>query len=144
MKVVINSCFGGFGLSLRGQEEYLKLIGKEAFFYARTKCSYKDGVEEHTKVGVDHNESLFIYTLTKDFGDTYGKLTEDEMDEYFFSDDDIERTDPNLIAVVEKLGEEADGNFASLSIIEIPDGINWEIDEYDGMESVDEVHRSWN
>lgn len=28
--------------------------------------------------------------------------------------------------------------------VEIPDGIEWELDEYDGLESVHECHRSWS
>lgn len=58
-------------------------------------------------------------------------------------DGGYERTDPDLIYVVEELKEEANGEHAKLKIVEIPDGIQWEIDEYDGMESIEEVHRSW-
>ena len=53
------------------------------------------------------------------------------------------RTDPRLIAVVEKLGKAASGSLACVEIVEIPDGIDWTIDEYDGMETVEEKHRSW-
>jgi len=34
--------------------------------------------------------------------------------------------------------------FADLKIVEIPDGTNYEIDEYDGNEHVAEVHRTWS
>jgi hypothetical protein len=54
------------------------------------------------------------------------------------------RTCPKLIQVVEELGEKANGQFAKLRIIEIPDGVDWEIDEYDGSEKVEEKHRSWS
>ncbi len=141
MKVVINDCYGGFGLSLKGQKEYLKLIGKEAFFYKQTAYSHNRDKEEHTKIGVDEG-SLFSSTFTKDFGDTHGKWKKADW-KYHFMVYDIERTDPNLIAVVEKLGEEANGSCSSLKIVEIPEGINWEINDYDGMESIDEAHRSW-
>lgn len=53
------------------------------------------------------------------------------------------RTHPLLLRVVEELGEAANGKHAELEIVEIPDGIDWEISEYDGMEKVEEVHRSW-
>ena len=90
MKVVINSCYGGFGLSNKALDMYKQLS----------------------------NESeVYVYTL--------------------------DRTDPILIQVVETLGAEANGRFAKLRIIEIPDDIEWEITEYDGMESVEEVHRKW-
>ena len=54
-----------------------------------------------------------------------------------------DRTDPLLIQVVEELGDEASGSCAELRIIEIPDGIDYEIDEYDGREHIAEVHRTW-
>ena len=54
-----------------------------------------------------------------------------------------DRVNPKLVEAVEKLGDLADGQHASLSVVEIPDGIEWEIDEYDGMEYVVEKSRSW-
>lgn len=54
------------------------------------------------------------------------------------------RSDPILVQTVEELGEKANGSCAKLKVIEIPDDIEWEIDEYDGMESVRECHRSWS
>ena len=33
MKIVINSQYGGFGLSILAIKEFLKLKGKEAYFY---------------------------------------------------------------------------------------------------------------
>lgn len=47
---------------------------------------------------------------------------------------DYSRDDPNLVSVVEELGEAADGVCAMLKVIEIPEGIEWEISDYDGME----------
>jgi hypothetical protein len=56
---------------------------------------------------------------------------------------DLNRSDPILVRVVEEMGSKANGNFAELKVVEIPDGVQYEIDEYDGMESIHEVHRSW-
>ena len=39
--------------------------------------------------------------------------------------------------------EKANGPCASLEIVQIPDDVEYEIDEYDGSESIHEVHRSW-
>ena len=61
---------------------------------------------------------------------------------YHYSDHD-KRTDPKLIECIEKLGAEANGFYAKLEIIEIPDDVNWEIKEYDGVEWVAEKHRTW-
>ena len=89
MKIVINACYGGFGLSL------------EAMSYLSER-GYKE------------------------------------------SEYDIERNDPRLIECVETLGKKTNGNYASLKVIEIPDGTEWELQEYDGRESVHEKHKSWS
>ena len=56
---------------------------------------------------------------------------------------DIKRDDPNLIEVIEELGPMAYGDCAELKIVEIPDDVEWEIEEYDGIEWVSEAHRTW-
>ena len=33
--------------------------------------------------------------------------------------------------------------FAELKIVDIPDGVNWEVEEYDGNEWIAETHRRW-
>ena len=54
------------------------------------------------------------------------------------------RTNKDLVAVVEKLGDAANSSVSELKIIEIPDdGVIWEIEEYDGWEWVREVSRTW-
>ena len=58
--------------------------------------------------------------------------------------EDPERDDPVLIQVVEELGDAASGRYSSLKIVEIPDDIKWQIEEYDGMEHVAEEHRTWS
>lgn len=63
-------------------------------------------------------------------------------DNYGFAMAD-DRANPKLVAVVEKLGMDASGDFAELKVVEIPDDIEWEINGYDGMERVVEKHRSW-
>ena len=54
------------------------------------------------------------------------------------------RTDPKLIECIETLGKEANGCCADLKVVEIPDDIDWEIRNYDGIESIHEVHRVWS
>ena len=89
MKVVINKCFGGFGLS------------KEAYKFLNIPW------------------------------DGYG---------YDFMDD---RSNSTLVKCVEALGDKASGELSHLKVVEIPDDVEWEIAEYDGLESVVEKHREW-
>jgi len=35
------------------------------------------------------------------------------------------------------------GDYANLKIVEIPDDVNYYISDYDGMEAVEEAHRTW-
>ena len=55
----------------------------------------------------------------------------------------IARDDEHLIDVVELMGSAAAGEYAELKVIEIPDDVNWYIEEYDGKEHVAELHRIW-
>lgn len=136
MKIVVNKCFGGFGLSPIAIKEYLKLIGKECFFYER---DYKTKMANKVQDG----SGMMAFTLTKDLGEQILYNHKSFEDCYFYYGN-IERTDENLIKVVETLGSKiASGQFAELEVIEIPDGIDYEIEDYDGIESIHESHRSW-
>lgn len=90
-KVVVNRCWGGFGLSKKAYE----------------------------KLGLAW--------------DGYG---------YSYSEEE-KRADPKLVTVVEELGDEASGPMANLKVVVVPDDVDWEIDNYDGQETVRERHRSW-
>ena len=57
---------------------------------------------------------------------------------------EIDRDDKHLIAVVEKLGDIADGRHAKLRIVEIPDDVKYTIENCDGMEWVAEEHSTWH
>ena len=89
MKVVINKCFGGYGLS------------KEAYKFLNIPW------------------------------DGYG---------YEFMED---RSNPALVECVEAIGDKANGYCAAVKVVEIPDDVEWEITEYDGLEHVAEKHRKW-
>ena len=55
----------------------------------------------------------------------------------------IPRDDEHLIAVVELMGSAAAGGCSELKIVDVPDDVNWCIEEYDGKEWVAERHRTW-
>jgi len=129
-KIVINNCYGGFSLSNKAFELYLKRKGKK-WVEKEGDCYYTIPIKEYKII------SEKCYKEDGDYRDVNGKG-------YVLIDSDIERDDPTLIQVVEELGKEASGSLAELKIVEIPDDVNWEIDEYDGIETIDEVHRSWS
>ena len=56
----------------------------------------------------------------------------------------IPRDDEHLIAVVELMGHKANGEYAELKIVDVPDEVNWYIEEYDGREWVAERHQTWS
>ena len=53
------------------------------------------------------------------------------------------RSDPLLLQVVRELKTKASGLCARLVIVEIPDGVEWTIEECNGYEWVAEKHRKW-
>jgi hypothetical protein len=93
MKVVINDCHGGFGLTDAALNEY----------------KIRKGVTD---------PNFYYY--------------------------DIPRDCPVLVAMIEEQGTAVNGDFADLKIVEIPDDVNWYIEEYDGLEHVAERHRTWS
>lgn len=139
MKVVVNRCYGGFGLSDKAIEMVMKRKGLGCFRYKQTKYKYRDGADEYTRCETFGNSDMFTHYQTEDLGEKVGKLP----NETYWYYGRLERDDADLIAVVEELGEEANGRLAKLEVVDIPDDVNWEIDDYDGIETIHEVHRSW-
>jgi len=120
VKVVINRCFGGFGLSDEAYERLIEL-GMTASPYD------KDG---NLPEGID----IAVHTKPRDVR-FFGK--------YYKHWSYKERSDPRLIQVVEELDKKANGRYAELKIVEVPDDVEWYIEEYDGVEHVAEKHRIW-
>lgn len=113
-KVVINNVHGGFGLS-------------PAAFARLKEMGNKHALEE-TDVGE-------FYSDGSGPRESWGGL------ESFCRD--IPRNDPDLIAVVEEMGEAASSKLANLKVVEIPDDVEWQIEEYDGLEWIAEKRRTW-
>lgn len=150
MKVVINNCFGGFSLSALAIQELTKRKGKECFFF-----EFDFQTEEYKPLTLEQAEKSFMffaYTVSnpQDF-----RLNEKDEDGLYKGANEraekisIEtrpnyRHDVDLVAVVEKLGKKANGRYAELKVVEIPDGTDYEISEYDGIEHIAENHRTWH
>jgi len=116
MKIAINKCYGGFSIS---HEAALKLR------------------EKGVKVTLEGEK----------FPDGSGPLKYGKEDGYHLSNDDFDikddnynlwRCDKRLIEVIEELGEkESSGRRSNIVIVDIPDDVEWEIDEYDGKKDED-------
>lgn len=119
MKVVINGCYGGFGISLAGAKRMAEL-GHEG--------ARKEVAEYEAKASGE----TALSGLEKKLGHQwYGSFC------------DTERHDPALVQMVEEMGAVGGGDFSDLRIAEIPDGVSYIIEEYDGIEHVAESHRTW-
>ena len=133
MKVVINVCYGGFGVSQKGYEKLIEW-GIPAQKYIEEK---RDPV---TKLYLPEPKNDGEVIFDRELSDEDPTFDRDRYWETWLSDN---RSHPLLVRLVEELGEEANGRFSKLKIVEIPDGVDWEIDEYDGFEHIAEVHRTW-
>ena len=70
-----------------------------------------------------------------------GNEFRDENDEYL-SSYELARDSKELVEAVEELMDE-EGFCGDLRVVEIPDGVDYSIEEYDGKEWVAEAHRTW-
>ena len=116
MKVVVNRCFGGFGISHEATMRYIELSGQ------------------------DIRPSGAKNKVFRDYDYYVGGI---EDDDHYWWDKRIERTDPALVQVVEEMGEKANSRFSQLVVVDIPDDVEWTLEEYDGNEWIAEKHRTW-
>lgn len=75
------------------------------------------------------------FSLSIEFMEAYPQF--EEYDHSWYDEKD-KRTDPNFISALESFGlEKANGHCANLKIVELSNNTtDWEIDEYDGSESI--------
>ncbi len=137
-EIVINSCFGGFSLSTKATEAYLACKGKKVYWFTEARDSAGRLDFDAPMVPCPNPDGEIIahsYTTPK---------PKPRNDKGYFSSREIDRDDPDLVAIVSELGDAASGRFAELTIVRIPDDVDWEIAEYDGLEHVAEKHRTWS
>lgn len=137
-KVVINTCYGGFGLSDQAYEKLIKW-GIPVRKYIKEPINPKTGRYD---IPVPNNEERIIFDRKLDDKEEQSCIS--FMGRYWETWLDNNREHPLLVKVVEKLGEKANGDCAELKIVEIPDGTDYTIEEYDGLESIHETHLSWS
>ena len=146
MKIVLNGCYGGFGLSYEALTLYLMAKGQTPHFYV--DCESSAYLCE--RAGLPFNENIRIYKhvlytdveyLCENFyvyctptyqGEELTTFPKDVINSH-----SIARTDPILVSIVETMGPDAASDrFAELYIEELADGVMYKIDNYDGLESL--------
>jgi hypothetical protein len=139
MKIVISKCYGGFGLS---EEAYMAYAKRKGITLYPARDDGPLGITTYWTVPPDERvkECENWHEMTLEERRAYNEAQGKQI----LYDRNIGRNDPDLVAVVEELGQKASGQFAKLHVVEIPDDVQWEVSEYDGFESIEEVHRSWS
>lgn len=107
-----------------------------------TLCFEKGGIALETKLCIAnvYGVSIMKIILNKCYGGF--SLSEralsviSERKGYVCGDFNRHRTDWDLVAVVEQLGEAANGRNAKLTVVNVSPGRQFFIDEYDGIESL--------
>ncbi len=122
-KIVINACYGGFSVNRTG------------WLWLRDRGQPQAIEQKDPLRPQDPDEDDRWYALRANGGGIGSDMLVI----------DIPRDDPLLIELVETLGSDAvSGQCARLKVIEIPDHVEWCIEEYDGMERVAEQHETWS
>ena len=133
-KVVINACYGGFGLSREACQRYWDLKGQQVWI---------EDDKEYPALGmftvwlvspserVKHKTSHQFSSMSMDERVAYNR----KVSEQTWHDRDVKRNDPVLVQVVEELGDKANGKYSKLQVVEV-NGL-YKIDEYDGYESIE-------
>ena len=127
MKIILNKRYGcGFDVSNEAYELYAKKRGLKIYPYYMDyrSHSYKKGTCPF---------GIIVY-FTKDYGEVVDE-NKIHWDTVFYLNSK-HRDDPILVEVVEELGEKASGSCGYLVVFEIPDGINYVMNNYDGVETL--------
>ena len=156
MKLVINGCYGGFGLSARAVARIAEIEGRPCFFFRRdmgaglhapqipTTMEEIEDDQKYIRIGMWSAYDIPDISILPSQEDWHSK----SMDERRASNEEWNKHSHEsrydrdkrhyapLVQAVEELGERANGGFAKLKVVDIPDGVDYEIDEYDGVESI--------
>src|SRR5574344_1563460 len=146
MEIILNKDYGGFGLSDKAKALIIKRKGLPFYPYAKINLdddknfrkvtekeimddtfrgvSFRDGIVWVSKDLGEHTTDDKIWSEPILFGYGDGQLSHEVL-----------RVDKDAIEVVKELGEKANGEFACLKVVSIPDGSFYHIDDYDGIET---------
>lgn len=87
------------------------------------------------------NDCYGGFSYSTEFRCEYLNRTGVDIDLY---SDDL-RSDAMVISLFEEFGSErSSGGYSRLKLIEIPDDVEYTVQQYDGIEWIAEVHRTWS
>jgi hypothetical protein len=138
-EVVINTCYGGFGLSDEAYEELIKL-GIPVKKYVPEEDDVKTEPIIFDNELIPRGEHEWHDKLYWDLKKKESNFLGQRYWDFYFKN---HRENPLLLKVVKKLGKKANTPYSNLKIVKIPADVKYEIEEYDGSEWVAEKHRVW-
>jgi len=116
MEIILNKCFGGYGISA----EAIKLCRDAGATWAQWPNSFLPG-------------------------EKYEEGSDEICDRPYvpYEARDSSRTCPILIKLVKDGTTSVNDRYAKLEVVDIPEGVAYEISEYDGIESVEAPRQIW-
>lgn len=147
-KVILNKCYGGFNPSSTAYLKYAEKKNIELFKYnyeviVNNKSSLGDDIKLFKSSSTNHQRgNMWTLWLTKDFGDSVTVSWSDIVSYSLKLNDDM-REDATFIEVVEELKDEASDCASHLVVVEIPDDLDYVIDDYDGYEKLHQRVQEW-
>ena len=151
MKIAINTYYGCFRLSAEAEVMFYKRKYKNLYFYKNQYDLQNNliGMKMVTESEyLEKANSCFDYNITYRYLGQFMPFEHEGFCEYFVNNGLYrgggKRAEGDLIEGIKTFGEEkASGRFSKIKIIEIPNDVDYEIEEYDGNEWISEKHRTW-
>lgn len=145
MKVVINRRVGGYSLSAKAVKRLADLQGKPCyFFYEEPPFTRIPEALKALKALRGGWAAFSVEDPAKTLEGAGGPGYLKRWRSIYITKRPGPRNDPLLVQAVEELGAEANGCYAKLAVVEIPDDVKWYISEDDdGAELIEEKHRTW-
>jgi len=142
-KILINTDIGLFNLSYLASQYYLELSGQNHFFYRCTGDYYE--IIDITDIDENDNGNYEFIYISLIYQGHIVAIDAFDFDSVFFPGSlDTCRDDENLIKAFEVLGDKCNTEDCKLLIIEIPNNIQYYIEQQDGCgEVVHEYHKQW-
>lgn len=132
-KIVINACFGGYGLSPLAIYEICKRKGLDCYIYVESTIDRRNYIKVSPSSKDLKGDNW--HAFNKDFGN-FMNSNGISYNEDLIELESLPRHDKDLVAVVEELGDKANGYCAKLEVVEINSNL-YRITEYDGIESIE-------